>query len=65
MITSVKGDLAQLRTWDSQASEVKVVDAEGVSRCMNFLPGTFQAAELRHEHGRRSEWLVSALLAEV
>ncbi len=62
---SVKNDLAQLRTWAGQAAEVTVIDSESTSRDMVFLPGTLNVSEVAHEFGRRSEYLVTARLAEV
>jgi hypothetical protein len=59
------GLLALLRAWDAQGAEVRVVDAEGVSRDMVFLPGTLKLTQVRHEAGRRPEWVAQALLAEV
>lgn len=60
-----KGYLSQLRTWAGQAAEVIVVDSEGTSRDMVFLPGTLEVREIAHELGRRSEWIIVARLAEV
>lgn len=63
--TKTAGNLSQLKTWDGQASEVTVIDPEGVSRSMVFLPGTFNQRETTKAHARRSEWVISALLTEV
>lgn len=61
----VKAKLAQLRTWADQAAHVTLVDAEGTSRTCVFLPGGFRVDEVAREVGRRSEWEVGAVLAEV
>ena len=60
-----KAALAQLRTWQGAAPEVTVVNPEGTSRKMVFLPGQFKIDEIRQEYGRRPEYLVTCVLAEV
>lgn len=64
-----KSDLAQLRTWNAQAAEVTLEMPSGpsgtTSRTCVFLPGVMREEEIAHEAGRRSEYAVTVLLAEV
>ena len=61
----VKGDLGQLETWNSSASDITFSTPDGVSRAVVFLPGSMQRQESFKELGRRPEYRVSFLLAEV
>lgn len=62
-------DLTQLRTWNGQAAEVTLEMPSGpsgtTSRTCIFLPGVMVEEEIAHEAGRRSEYAVTMLLAEV
>ena len=61
----VKGDLGQLETWNSSASDITFSTPDGGSRAVVFLPGSMQRQESFKELGRRPEYRVSFLLAEV
>lgn len=65
--SSVKGDLAQLRTWNGQPAEVimKTPAAFGSARNCVFVPGSLVEKETGHEYGRRSELECSFTLVEV
>ena len=65
--STLKGDLAQLRTWNGQAAEVILrTPAEyGTSRNCVFLPSTLTEVEVAQEYGRRPELECSFILAEV
>jgi hypothetical protein len=60
-----KDELAQLRTWTGQADRVALVDTEGNSQNCMFIPGSLRVKEVTKEPGRRPEYAVSALLAEI
>ncbi len=67
---NLKAALAQLRTWDSQAAEVVVTYDEGdgsgtITKQMVFLPGELQIKRVRAAPGKRPEWLITTVLAEV
>ena len=59
------GDLAQLRTWQGQAAEVNVINPEGDSIPMVFMPGAMGLQEVALERGRRPEYQVTIRLMEV
>ena len=61
----VRGDLTQLETWNSGASDLTFVTPDKTSRQVIFLPGSMQKRESHKEHGRSAEYHVSFLLAEV
>jgi len=61
----VRGDLTQLETWNSGASDLTFVTPDKTSRQVIFLPGSMQRKESHKEHGRSAEYHVSFLLAEV
>ena len=64
---SPKGDLAQLRAWNTQAAAVilRTPGEYGGARNCVFLPSTLVEKEVAHEAGRRPELEVSFTLAEV
>ena len=61
----VKGDLAQLETWNAGASDVTLHTPDGESKSVIFMPGSMTKQESYKETGRRSEFRVNFLLAEV
>ena len=61
----VKAKLAQLRTWNDQASEVTHTDAEGTARKMVFLPGTLVVEEVGDGPSRSGDYVATGQLAEV
>ena len=61
----VKGDLAQLETWNAGASDVTLHTPDGESKSVIFMPGSMTKQESYKETGRRSEFRVYFLLAEV
>jgi len=61
----VKGDLAQLETWNAGASDVTLHTPDGDSKSVIFMPGSMTKQESYKETGRRSEFRVNFLLAEV
>jgi hypothetical protein len=61
----VKGDLAQLETWNGGAADLTFSTPDKTTRQVIFLPGSMQQQESFKEHGRRPEYHVSFLLAEV
>ena len=61
----VKGDLNQLETWNASAADINFYTPDGANRAVIFLPGSMQKQESFKEAGRRSEYHVSFLLAEV
>ena len=61
----VKGDLNQLETWNASAADINFYTPDGANRAVVFLPGSMQKQESFKEAGRRSEYHVSFLLAEV
>ncbi|NIR13693.1 MAG: hypothetical protein GWN86_06985 [Desulfobacterales bacterium] len=63
--SGVKAKLAQLRSWNSGAPEVTMIDHEETSRDVVFLPETFQVNQIAHESGRRPEYIVSFIASEV
>ncbi len=62
---SVKGDLAQINTWNASAADLTLETPDGVSRNVLFMPGTMRVEEVYKEHGRRAEYKVTFLLVEV
>ena len=63
--STVKGDLNQLDNWNASAADINFYTPDGESRAVVFLPGSMQKQESFKETGRRSEYHVSFLLAEV
>ena len=63
--TSSNADLSQLRTWNDGAPEVQVVDPEGTTRQMVFIPGSLQVQQVGMEKYRRPEFFARFTLAEV
>ena len=61
----VKGDLAQLESWNAGASDVTLHTPDGESKSVIFMPGSMTKQESYKETGRRSEFRVNFLLAEV
>ena len=61
----VRGDLAQLETWNAGASDVTLHTPDGESKSVIFMPGSMTKQESYKETGRRSEFRVNFLLAEV
>ena len=61
----VQGDLAQLETWNAGASDVTLHTPDGESKSVIFMPGSMTKQESYKETGRRSEFRVNFLLAEV
>ena len=61
----VRGDLAQLESWNAGASDVTLHTPDGESKSVIFMPGSMTKQESYKETGRRSEFRVNFLLAEV
>ena len=62
----VNGDLKRLRTWNAGATDVNLYTPDKAdARAVIFIPGSMKEQELGKEHGRRAEYKVSFLLAEV
>jgi len=61
----VRGDLAQLESWNAGASDVTLHTPDGASKSVIFMPGSMTKQESYKETGRRSEFRVNFLLAEV
>ena len=61
----VRGDLSQLETWNSSASDLTFYTPDGAGRAVIFMPGSMQKQESFKERGRRAEYHISFLLAEV
>ena len=61
----MKGDLSQLETWNSGASDLTLTTPDKETRQVIFLPGSMQKQESFKEHGRHPEYHVRFLLAEV
>ena len=55
----------QLRSWQAQAAEIVLTDAEGSERNCIFLPGQMQETELTRPFRGFPEYQVSVVLAEV
>ena len=64
-VSRVKGDLAQLHTWNESAADLTLETPDGNTQQVIFLPGTMRVDELTKEHGRSAEYKVSFLLASV
>ena len=61
----VRRDLSQMETWNGGASDLTLTTPDKESRQVIFLPGSMQKQESFKEHGRRPEYHVRFLLAEV
>jgi hypothetical protein len=60
------GNLAQLNTWNASAADLTLYTPDkAAGRQVIFLPGSLRVEELTKEHGRRAEYRVSFLLAEI
>jgi hypothetical protein len=64
-VSRVKGDLAQLHTWNESAADLTLETPDGNTQQVIFLPGTMRVDELTKEHGRNAEYRVTFMLASV
>jgi hypothetical protein len=64
--SKTRGNLDQLNKWNESAADLTLFTPDkAAGRQVIFLPGTMTVTELSKELGRRSEYRVSFLLAEV
>lgn len=64
--SKIKGSLDQLNSWNESAADLTLFTPDRADgRQVIFLPGTMRQREVFHEVGRRAEYRVSFLLAEV
>ena len=64
--SSVNGDLKQLREWNASPADLTLrTPDKAAGRAVLFLPGSMTEQEVHKENGRRAEYEVGFLLAEV
>jgi hypothetical protein len=63
--STLQGDLNQLNTWNEQAGDLILTTPDGRVRNVVFLPGTMVVEEHFKQLGRRAEYTVTFLLAEI
>jgi len=63
--STLQGDLNQLNAWNEDAGDLILTTPDGKVRNVVFLPGTMVVEEHFKQLGRRSEYTVTFLLAEI
>ena len=64
--SSINGDLKQLRAWNASPADLTLYTPDkAAGRTVLFLPGSMTEREIHKENGRRAEYEVGFLLAEV